>query len=319
MTTTLAKMSFTAILALILGLQVLDDRSLGNSIRTSNVEGVVATTSVRSQLERAAQQSGLAIAMFNFKGIGILDFRQRSFKFRKLPFKGNSIWGAVSRDGTKIAIAQTVTKPETISVVNSDGTDLREYSGIIEGTLMCWSYDNSQLIAVTPSDPPPGMALLELKGGQIERLPVAEMVTSQCWSPDGTKVVYQGKDDKILIYDLKTHDSTTVVSGTQPTWSPDGNWIACRDGEKYFRIQPNGAGKKVLFTRSRAVSGLYWSPDSQFVAYVHQDFFSLDTEFYHLFVRRLRDNAEEWVANGDDATGTNYQWILNKQIAQAQN
>jgi hypothetical protein len=80
-------------------------------------------------------------------------------------------------------------------------------------------------------------------------------------------------------------------------------------------IHPSGEGQKELFHRKGAVSALYWSPDSRFVCYVHQDFFALDTEFFHLIVRRLEDGQEDWVANGEDATaGQNYQWVENRQL-----
>jgi hypothetical protein len=61
------------------------------------------------------------------------------------------------------------------------------------------------------------------------------------------------------------------------------------------------------------VSALYWSPDSRFIAYVHQDFFALDVEFYHLMVRRLEDGDEDWVANGV-ACCIGYQWVTNKEL-----
>jgi hypothetical protein len=60
------------------------------------------------------------------------------------------------------------------------------------------------------------------------------------------------------------------------------------------------------------VSGLYWSPDSRFVAYIYQDSFGL-TEFYHLMVRRLQDNSDDWVANGVLCC-INYQWVKNEQL-----
>ena len=51
-------------------------------------------------------------------------------------------------------------------------------------------------------------------------------------------------------------------------------------GETYYAIHPSGEGQKKLFHKPRAVSALFWSPDSRFVAYVHRDFFALDVEFY---------------------------------------
>jgi hypothetical protein len=51
------------------------------------------------------------------------------------------------------------------------------------------------------------------------------------------------------------------------------------------------------------------------VAYDHQDFFALDTEFYHLMVRRLEDGSEDWIADGEDASwAMNYQWVTKPQL-----
>jgi hypothetical protein len=61
-----------------------------------------------------------------------------------------------------------------------------------------------------------------------------------------------------------------------------------------------------------AVSALFWSPDSRFVAYVPQDSFALDIEFYHLMVRRLEHGSEDWLADGVSCC-INYQWVSEER------
>ena len=58
---------------------------------------------------------------------------------------------------------------------------------------------------------------------------------------------------------------------------------------------------------------MYWSPDSRFVAYVQQGFFSLDVESYSLMVRRLADNAEDRVAEAPGA-GAGCQWVSSREL-----
>jgi hypothetical protein len=65
-----------------------------------------------------------------------------------------------------------------------------------------------------------------------------------------------------------------------------------------------------------AVNSQNWGAgyrDGRFVAYVHQDFFALDVEFYHLMVRRLEDNSETRVADGV-ACCIGYQWVRNPEL-----
>jgi hypothetical protein len=60
------------------------------------------------------------------------------------------------------------------------------------------------------------------------------------------------------------------------TWSPDGKWISLFVGDgdyaaggTFYVVPATGAGeKKALFHQKYAVSPMWWSPDSRFVAYV---------------------------------------------------
>jgi len=64
--------------------------------------------------------------------------------------------------------------------------------------------------------------------------------------------------------------SSTLLApgGKDSTWSPDGNWIAFRDGDTFYEIRPDGRDKRKLLRRRDVYSPLWWSPDSRFVAYV---------------------------------------------------
>jgi Tol biopolymer transport system component len=273
--------------------------------------------SAGTELERLQKQNGLTIGIFNYQGTGLNLFKKHQFVFLEHAFDGNGVTGAVSRDGTEVAVSQLMSKPSTVVVMRPDGSGLREYAGIRANSQICWSYDNSKLVLGTAG---PKLLLLELKSGLVQELPITDLshgqiVASQCWSPDGKQIVYESSDGNAFVYDFGKRNSTKLAKGTEPTWSPDENWIAYRDSDTYYAIHPSGEGQKKIFQKTRAVSGLYWSPDSRFVVYVHQDSFALDTEFYHLMVRRLEDNSETSVADGEDAgAGYNYQWVINKEL-----
>jgi len=77
---------------------------------------------------------------------------------------------------------------------------------------------------------------------------------------------------------------------------PDGKWIATSKGNDYWLLDPQSAAGKVLFTQKNAFTPLWWSPDSQYVAYATRVGVSLSVvEQADLWVRRIHDGAEQKV------------------------
>ena len=74
--------------------------------------------------------------------------------------------------------------------------------------------------------------------------------------------------------------SVVLARGQNSTWSPVGDWVAFCDHGTYYSLHPGEGTPQKLFHRKRAASGLYWSPDARFVAYVVEDWFALDVESY---------------------------------------
>ena len=276
--------------------------------------------SVRAELARLQKQTGLTLAAYSF-GLQVISFENR----RK--YDGKSLVpmedgpGTMSPDGTKIALEvvrwEGAVRAASLGVVRWDGSDLQQYPGI-QTLNTCWSHDQSKIAMTAFSKANTTLGIFEVASKQLHTFePQSEIdpkshFTSQCWSRDDAQLVYE-TEGNVKVYEIGNRKWRILAKGTQPTWSPDGDWIAYRDGATYFAIRPSGEDKKTLFNKTRAVSGLYWSPDSRFVAYIHQDFIGLDTEFYHLMVRRLQDNSEDWVANGVLCC-INYQWVKNAQL-----
>jgi hypothetical protein len=277
--------------------------------------------SVREELVRLEKKKGLAIAFYQNE-LGVVSFKKRAYyDLGKLVPMGSS-GGTVSRDGREVAIDSSNwgdTYPYHtvfLDIVGTDGSGLREYPEV-RGALPCWSHDESK-VAMALRKPREGrLGILDLASKRMRTFDMETTeeyshFTSQCWSPDEKELVFEA-DGKVQVYEIEKDHTRVLATGTEPTWSPDGTWIAYRDRKDYYVIHPSGDGKKKLFHKRRAVSGLFWSPDGRFVAYVHEDFLALDVEFYHLMVRRLADGDEDWVADGI-ACCIEYQWVENPEL-----
>jgi Tol biopolymer transport system component len=161
------------------------------------------------------------------------------------------------------------------------------------------------------------LGILDLNSKQVRTIAInmdqRMYVTSQCWSPDDHQLVYE-TDGNVRLYDFQNDRADAIAQGTEPTWSPDGEWIAFRDRDTYYAMHPNGSGRKKLFHNhwGSAVSSLYWSPDSRFVAYVRELGFlqggALDAEVNQLRVRRLADGSDDSLCPDNVDLG-GYRWI----------
>ena len=278
---------------------------------------------MREELIRLQQQTGLSLASFGF-GLNVVLFDKRTLV--KIPIStGLALMrGTISRDGTEIIVSRfnyhDLSASDSLELLRTDGSDLRELPFTHTGDVpshfesLCWSYDKSRLaVGVHLGFPELKLEILNLGSGVDQTVaPSVKELTSQCWSPDDKKIVY-GAGDGVRIYELGNDGSSTLLApgGKEPTWSPDGNWIAFREGDTFYEIRPDGRDKRRLL-RSRDVwSPLWWSPDSRFVAYVALVPFAID-DFYRLRVRRLEDNSDDWVAEGQIAD--NYQWLISPQL-----
>lgn len=279
-------------------------------------------TPLLAELTQLQKENGLTIAWYE-DGLQLATFDHRSsFRTVQLSLLEPKMAGAVSSDGTRVSGRfLDSTGRLTLGIIGFDGSDPKEYKGIAPIDF-CWSRDSSS-IALTNSQGR-HMANLEILNVDMKTTQIIQgnfderwHFTSQCWSPDDKQLVLEA-DGTSQIYDIGSGKIRILVKGTNPTWSPDGNWITFRDHDIYYAIRPDGTGRKELFHKKNLISGLYWSPDSQFVAYVSlagvlEGGILPDVDTYRLRVRRLQDNAEDWVLNGASCC-INYQWVVNKKL-----
>ena len=284
--------------------------------------------SVRAELIRLQTQNGLTLAAF-YRGISYVDFTHRWESRTKESFAGDNgveLEGALTRDGNEVAfdLFLATTRANFLGIIRRGGAGFQEFPNVAAPYGMCWSYDESRLaisvqISVTQYKATHGNLIL-LNVGTKERDLISEdgQVTSQCWSPDGKNLVYQA-DGNIRLYNIEKREFRVLAKGKFPTWSSDGHWLAFLDNETYYEINPSGEERRVLFQEKKAFSGLWWSPDSNVVAYLSQNRaferpFLLDVEPVRLRVRRLTDGSVDWVSQGSAAYLPSYQWVTNKDF-----
>jgi Tol biopolymer transport system component len=274
---------------------------------------------VRAQLSRLQKETGLTIAKFDNYAVGTIRFSDRSYLPEPmLPLKGPITPASISPSGKQIAL-DTSSGPgfhgHSLAVVKRNGSDRREFPRIsaIEG--MCWSPEETKIATANRAT----LAILSLDSGSIDDVDDRSRVMSQCWSPDGKQMVYWVDDaDDIRLYNVDENRTRSIAKGTQPTWSPDGKWIAFLDLDKdaYFTVSPSGGTPNPLFEAEGARSGLWWSPDSSVVAYLTREPLLsglpwIDVDTARLRVRRLSDGSDDWVGDVVYHNNVNYEWITS--------
>jgi hypothetical protein len=265
--------------------------------------------SVLSELAQSQNEDGLTLAWVDGNSLS------RAYHFH------------TALDGVEAILFEkrtVVHLQDSLKEFRPDGFSWEEYPEVL-GIGGCWSHDQRKLVfpVVDHSTATVTLEILDLNSKKVHKIALGadrrRRVTSQCWSQNDDYIVYE-TDGDVMILNIQDERSDALAKGVEATWSPDGNWVAFRDGDTYYAIHPDGSGRKKLFHNywGTAVSGLYWSPNSRIVAYVRELGFlqggALDAEFNQLRARRLEDGSDAWLCR-DNVRWEGYRWIKNGELA----
>jgi hypothetical protein len=129
------------------------------------------------------------------------------------------------------------------------------------------------------------------------------VITSQAWAPDNRRLVYMNDEGHAMILDTVTGAQEDLGIGTEPTWSPDGRFIAIKmprergtelgkrnEGDyMLIRLEPTRE-QTLLLSNPRPFWRSFWRPDYYGVGYDGPALWLPDGRF--LIIRRAHGEVE---------------------------
>lgn len=285
-----------------------------------SLQVVSAKDALLSELQKSQANEGLSIVWNDREKSGVLLFEDR--KVRQTQVLPSGVLGNEVRltvDGEHVAfglLEKPSVAPPILAIANSDGTNLRKFPAISEPSQICWSPRGDRIAlwaskaASEGASRASGIWVFRIESGEAVPVVAHGIIDCPAWSADGTKLVYSA-DGAVNIYDTDAENSRRLADGESATWSPDGKWIALSKERAYWLLDSESGRGKVLFKEKNAFTPLWWSPDSQYVAYATRVGVSLSVvEQADLWVRRVQDGAKEKLQRIPWTPGIRgFQWV----------
>jgi Tol biopolymer transport system component len=171
----------------------------------------------------------------------------------------------VSADsGTISYVDRQYDHPSGIYVSRASGASLRRVvTGPASGPVLS---RDGRLIAFTRAKP--GIWIVGTGARGARRL-TNRQDGSPDWSPDGKALVFfrQIGDFAGAVVVQPLHGTQRVVAWSffaDPTWSPDGRWVAYKNEDELWLVKPNGAQRHRIARRAGAFA---WAPEGSRLAF----------------------------------------------------
>jgi Tol biopolymer transport system component len=178
-----------------------------------------------------------------------------------------------------------------LATVNADGSDAADLTkpDVLGDADPAWSPDGQEIAfarnSISLPDTRNGIFVVDSTGGPARRITAVDRdqsdstATGPSWSPDGSRVLYQGSDGEMRITRAAggVGPWTPLHYGLRPSWSPDGDWIAYAHitggvGPRVYRPRWDLRVATAAGRQERVVAAAggpeapVWSPDGRHVA-----------------------------------------------------
>jgi hypothetical protein len=186
---------------------------------------------------------------------------------------------STSPDGTKIAFT-CGTEPNTICVMNADGSNLTLLTDSLADGSPAWSPDGTKIAFHSTREGYSHIYFISPSGGAVTRLSVNDESLlaeySPTWSPDGTRVAFIGETETATdIYPATLDGTVTRVTNSDsvkrsPAWSPGGAHIAFDTHDAIRVVNVGGGAVTTLASAGDSNETPAWSPDGARIAFRRQ-------------------------------------------------
>ena len=192
---------------------------------------------------------------------------------------GDTVYFLSDRDGATSLYATDPKGEKVRRLLDPTGTGIKSASACADaivferfGSLHLFDLKTEKV------SPVPVRVAADLPGVRPRVEKVAKNITTPGLSPTGARAVFEARGEILTVPaekgDVRNLTNSPGATDRDPTWSPDGKWVACfsdQSGEYELVLRPHdGRGEPKRVKLSDTPSFFYnaaWSPDSKKVAY----------------------------------------------------
>jgi len=193
---------------------------------------------------------------------------------------GNKIYFLSDRSGPVTLFAYDTSSKRVSQVVRNDGLDIK-WASAGPGGIVYEQFGAIYLLD-TESGKPQKVDIKvtgDIPSVRPRMVNVANNISNFGLSPTGARAVFEARGEIVTVPaekgDIRNLTNSSGANDRDPSWSPDGRWIACFSDESgeyalYLHDQ-SGMGEAKKISLGNPPSFFYsptWSPDSRKIAYI---------------------------------------------------